>query len=535
MKNSIQMITAGTPAGAPQPYREVEIDWAQVRQFLRRYRLTMVLTFLATVLSGYAALSLYTEQYDVTTELLVKIGRENLDPPAISRNMPLSTGLRREELLSEVEILKSPSLLHQLVDKMGVEPFRVKRVPPPGLIARVKFEIKALVRGVKDRYQDLLVYLDLKKSLPEKEQVIQDLSERLVVDVRKDSDVVLLVLRYPDRQLGVRVLEEMVDLYLRRRIEVRRNSGVKSYLDGRAETLRTELNDADQEMVRWKKGKSLMSSPAEEKGVLMKQIQDLSLEIGQSSREIENLTRQVAAARDLSSSMPAFERTSEQTTPNPLVQSLREKIAGLEAERVQALAKYQPGSTAVRNIDDQLTAMRQMLASEKTTQPGAIVSNVNTSRQSLEQKLRHDSVRLAGLRATQSIQQKQLETLRSRMAVLDEAETVANAFERKRQMAEESLKSVLKRRSEAEVTEELDDNRISNVSVLTPPISTLVPVYPPKLIAMAIILAAGVALALVLSLLLHYSDNRVRNGRDLELDLGIAFLGEIGSATYKES
>ncbi len=513
---------------------QIELDWDVTRRFLRNYWRLMLAIFAATVVSGYAALSLYTEQYDVTTELLVKIGRENLDPPAVSRNMPLSTGLRREELYSEVEILRSPWLMEELVEKIGVETFRIQRVPPPGFFPRIKFEVKRAVRTVKDGYQEVLMGLDLKKRLPENQRVMQDLMERLAIEPRKDSDVIGLTLRYPDPQLGSRVLQELTNLYFQRRMEVRRNEGVREYLDARTARLRNDLEAADQEMTQWKRKQALVASPAEEKAVLLKQIEKISLDMGADNQEIENLTRQVSAARELTAAMPAYERTSEQTTPNPLVQSLRERIALLEADRVQALAKYQENSVTVRSIDEQLSLLKKLLAAEKTTQPGAVTSNVNAARQLLEQKLQQDSVRLAGLKATREIQRQQLSTLNTRMAQLDAAESVAMVLDRKRRIAEEDFTTVLRRRSEAEVSEQLSQSRISNISVLSPPAATLTPVYPPKLIAMALILAVGVLLAAGITLLMNYFDPRVRSGRVVEQTLGIPFLGELGPAELRE-
>ena len=60
------------PSAAPQ----------DIAVFLRRYAWVILSVMALTALGAYATLSLLTEQYDVQSELLVKIGRENLDPPA---------------------------------------------------------------------------------------------------------------------------------------------------------------------------------------------------------------------------------------------------------------------------------------------------------------------------------------------------------------------------------------------------------------------------------------------------------------------
>lgn len=512
----------------PDPGSEkVEFDWSIVTQFIRRYGWTVLSVFLATVISGYAALSLYTDQYEISAELLVKLGRENLDPPAISRNMPLSTGLRPQDLQSEIEILRSPELIGQLVQKIGVEEFRIKRVPPPGFFARIKYEVKSLVRSAKELYQDTLIALDLKKRLPEAETVIQDLTERIAAEPRKDSDVISVHMRYANPELGIRVINELVNLYLQRRIGVRQNTGVKEYLDARVKSLAEDLEQVEKAKMSFKRSRALDASPAEQKAVVLQQVQELSLVMGQTSREVESLQKQIATARELIAKTPAYERTSESVTPNSLIQSLREKVTVLEAERVQLLARYKESSVTVRNLDAQLKSLRDMIARETPTQQGTVISNINPIRQNLEQKLREDSVRLAGLEASLAEQQKQMARLQTQLHSLDESEALNSVLDRKRQLAEEDYRSVLKRRTEAEVSDQLDQNRISNVSILSAAVASLLPVYPPKLIAMAVILAAGVILGIAVSLVLHYTDSRVVSGADLERATGLTFLGEV--------
>src|SRR5262245_9797558 len=178
------------PADRSEP--GFRITLADVRTFLPRYGWVIAGVFVLTVLSAYAALSLTSELYESRAALLVKLGRENLDPPPTARNMVMSTGVRREELGSEVQILQSPDLLTQVVDEIGVDAFRVRRTPPPDLLGKAKFYVKAGLRFVKGQYREVLVRLDLKKRLTEREQAIALLIDELAVEPQKDSDVIAL-------------------------------------------------------------------------------------------------------------------------------------------------------------------------------------------------------------------------------------------------------------------------------------------------------------------------------------------------------
>lgn len=126
------MVDVSNYRGESEP--GVRLTLAQLRRFVPQYKWVIIGVFTFTTLAAYASLSLITELYDVRAALLVKLGRENLDAPVTARNGVLSTGIRREELGSEVQFLRSSKLLEEVVDTVGVEAFRVQRVPPPDLV-----------------------------------------------------------------------------------------------------------------------------------------------------------------------------------------------------------------------------------------------------------------------------------------------------------------------------------------------------------------------------------------------------------------
>ena len=184
------------------PHRALERDElgirltvADVRTFLIRGRWVIAGVFLLTTLTAYSALSLMTELYEVRSALLVKLGRENLDAPVTARNAVLSTGVRREELGSEVQILQSSDLAAQVVDEIGLEAFRPYRVVPDSLLGKAKFYAKAALRWAKDRGTDALIALDLQKRLGERDMAIASITDKLAAEPQKDSDVILLRLR----------------------------------------------------------------------------------------------------------------------------------------------------------------------------------------------------------------------------------------------------------------------------------------------------------------------------------------------------
>src|SRR5262245_50390322 len=152
------------------PYEGNAVQWVDVQEFLGRYKWLILTVFLLVPIGTYAVLQFLAEKYDTTASLLVKMGRENLDPPAVARNTNVySSGLRREEVISETEFLKSPYLIAKVVDTIGTEAFKPVRKKPDSFIGQVKYYAKAGARYVKSQYDEALYALQLKRRLNDRE------------------------------------------------------------------------------------------------------------------------------------------------------------------------------------------------------------------------------------------------------------------------------------------------------------------------------------------------------------------------------
>jgi polysaccharide biosynthesis protein PslE len=522
---------------APHPFndhrQELEpgfrITLAQVRRFLPRHKWTIAGVFVFTALAAYASLSLITELYDVRAALLVKLGRENLDAPVTARNGVLSTGVRREELGSEVQILRSSQLLGDVVDQLGVEAFRVTRVPPPDLPGKAKFYVKAGMRWAKDRYNDGLIALDLKKRLDEREAALSLLVDRLVAEPQKESDVIALSLRIADPALGVRIQETLIQKYLARRVEVRRNRGVKEFFESEVADLRTALDQAEQRANEWR-AKSQLTLPAEQKALLLRQIRDLSAQRERSQSRLQALRTQVTAARGLMSQSAERVRASQVETPSAAAQQFRERLSKLENDRARLLTTYLPGAAPVRTVEDEIANLRQLLAAQKESEVGSVTTSPNPLRQQLEQSINQDSVALTGLTAEVAAQQKQIARLTAELDAIESADTTLVELERDRKVAEQNYLNAVQQLTDADIESQLDVSRISNVSVATPPASTLTPVYPRKLLLMGLALVVGLVLGAGVAALLEWTSDTISDAQDAEAATELPCLATFGGA-----
>jgi uncharacterized protein involved in exopolysaccharide biosynthesis len=504
--------------------------WSDIRGIVRRYIWVIITVFVLTTAGAYTTISLLTEQYDIESSLLVKIGRETLDPPAVSRNVPLTAGLRHEEVESEIEILRSPELIAATVDAIGVDAFKAHRVPATTFIGKVKDTVKSVVRSIKDEYHEALIALDLKKRLNDRQQAILGVMDSLTVENAKDSDIISIKLRMPDPDLAIRVENKLVALYLDQRITIRSTPGVQEFLDQAATEDQKVLENAEAQKQTWKRDSGIVSSQ-DQKALLLKQVLDLTAASAATQGEIDALTREIAASRQLLDTTPEYLRGSQQETPNPALQSIEEKLIALKLQRAQALSKYRPDSGVVVSIDQEIGHLNDLRASEKATQVGSVTSQLNPNRMAVEQQFHEATIKLEGLRASRSQQEAEIAKLKADLGKIDEADVRLNDIERNRQIAEQDYLTVTRRKFDSSISNQLDRDRVSNVSVANRPTATFEPVYPRKMIIMAVALAAGLILGISLALFLNYFDDRAMTPEQVELEAGVQCLGILDTGT----
>jgi succinoglycan biosynthesis transport protein ExoP len=185
----------------------------------------------------------------------------------------------------------------------------------------------------------------------------------------------------------------------------------------------------------------------------------------------------------------------------------------------------------VVSIDQEIAHLNELLAGEKATQIGSVTSQLNPNRIAVEQQLHQATIRLEGLRATKSQQDIEIARLNSELLNIDQAAVRLSDIERKRSLAEQDYLTVAKRKFDADISSELDRDRVSNVSIAALPSASLEPAYPRKLVIMAISLAAGLIFGISLALLLNYLNDRTISPEQVELATGMPCLGVLDAGT----
>ena len=486
------------------------------------YHLWLILfVAVGTVVCTYVAFQFVGDEYVSTARLLVKLGRENVElPVTVEKGGLLSTGVRKEEINSEIQLIGSRPMIEATVDSLGLAAFKAEPLPPRTWFQRVKAQLRGVVAEVRAQVREAMILLNLRPRLSERDEAVLLVQKALLVERDRESDVIAVSARLGSGELAMRVVDTVVNLYLDRRVEVRRDRGMSDFFDQQLGDLRGQLGTLDAAKQNLRDSRNI-SAVSEERALLLGRLQATYAELSNDERELRLLSPSLArtaagapyaraATKGVATASGLAGATSAQNvTPAPApvalpalssypnLEQLRTKVTELRLRRTEQLQKFTDGAEPVmrveREIDQIETTLRQAITAQRADRKAVATA--------IEQRLQS----------------------------LNSGELALEVIERDRQVLSQNYQAYAKRREEARVSEALDLRRVSNIAVLATADKPIEPVAPRRVLIVGLAFPFGLLAGLAIALLLEYLNQTIRDERDLpSRDRGL-FMGWLRS------
>jgi uncharacterized protein involved in exopolysaccharide biosynthesis len=290
------------------------------------------------------------------------------------------------------------------------------------------------------------------------------------------------------------------------------------------------LQAAENARNEWKRSNQL-SQTQTQKQTLIQQLKEASAAHDLTQATLKALSAQVTEARAQLALTPRQLRTTEIETASPTVEIYRGDLAAVELEKTKLLSKYDAKSDRIQLLDEETARLRELIGKEERKRISSTTFEINPLVTSLETRLQEDTVRQEGLRQRAAVEQEQIGALEQKIAALERADLRLLDLERERQVAENLYLGLVLRQSEASVTSELDRSRVSNVSLISPPSTSIEPVSPKRELIMGAALILGLLLGIGLPMLRELISGTVRTPEDVARISAIPYLGRLGPGT----
>ena len=355
----------------------------------------------------------------------------------------------------------------------------------------------------------------------------------LEVLTRPKSDIILVSYKNRDPQLAVLVLEELVNRYFNKHLEVHRSAAAFDFVTQQADQVRSRVqatedalkalkaktgitsgttNTLTADVVKTEEQYSAAQAELAEQQARVKQIEE-SLGAGSSSKS------KPKTAKPVNSPAPAASPAGPEDVLQ--YQAYGARLAELRKARLDLLARYTPGSEAVRLNQTEITTLENQKRELEKKFPDLIGVAPAGSTQTSGIDLGGERARLAGLQARVDTLKERLD---QRTKQLSEAGSQIADLERKKEIEEANYKYFQAAVEKARVDEALDPSKMPNISTVQKP-------SPPRrfigkrdklVLGLA---GGGLVLSIALAVLAELFLNRtVKRASELEKRLGAPVL-----------
>jgi uncharacterized protein involved in exopolysaccharide biosynthesis len=275
----------------------------------RRRKGVILITTVATVFVVYLSLFFVPETYEASALLEVMLGRQNTELPAtVQKGSVYPSGIQREEINSNVQLLKARESAENVVNTIGLAAFRFEPPPPQTLLQHVKHAARSVKAWAMDTLTNGLITIGLKKELTEREKVIALLNRSLDATREGESSVIRVSLRLPSREVAIEALATVVKSFIDRNPYLKAATDVLPVLEAQ------------------------VSSDAKDLQTLQQERQQIMQEGGLSSVDrqraelLQRLHKVLYEMDDKKSQLAAAEARLAELTTNPIRLSVRDEI-----------------------------------------------------------------------------------------------------------------------------------------------------------------------------------------------------------------
>lgn len=268
-------------------------------------------------------------------------------------------------------------------------------------------------------------------------------------------------------------------------------------------------------------------SAGTQKELLLRQFYDLQSQANAARTEKQALEQRFTVLKAQLATQPEHVETSSVTKYAPSLDRLKNELTTLELQRTQMLRQYQPEHRLVRDLEQRLAQVRELIAREEQHPPRERSVALNETRRRLADELIATESSLAALAEREKELARLLRETQAQLSRLDQQGYQKNDLERERELNEEAWVLSQRQTQQAELRQALNQGGRIRVSVAESARLSATPAgWPAQLLALA---GGSLLAALVGVWLAEWRRPRIRSREGAQQRLRLAVLARIPS------
>jgi uncharacterized protein involved in exopolysaccharide biosynthesis len=502
--------------------REPESSVRDILNILFRHKILICVIFLL-VSSLTTIITILTPKiYQSTAQLLLRVGREmvSIDPTIKGPSRGVFQEMENETK-AEVAILKSHVLAEDVVEKVGVS-FILNCTG-----ASLSSIQPALGAGKNER-----INRNTQFTVNDFSTATGILQNGLSVDHQVKTNIIDLSFRNGDPQCAQMFLNEIIDSYLERHIEVNRMLASPAFFQEQSDKLLEILKSKEGELAKYHERYNIVAIK-DQKESLLRQIEILQNQLDIIiSGALASGVKIAEIEKNLGRKSPIIELHRQEGQENFTAKDMKFQLINLRMEESDLANRFQDDYRPLVVLREKIAYVESLLAKQPDTDTH-VTKGINETHITLEINLENEKANFKYLLAQQDAVSNQLSQRKEEVKALSKVEITINSLLRDIKVMEEEYLAYRDNLQRANISVALDLEKISNVKIVQPATLYLKHIKPNKIQNITIGLLVGLLVGIALAFILEFFDDTMKTNEDVEKRLKLPVLAHVSKDEFE--
>jgi uncharacterized protein involved in exopolysaccharide biosynthesis len=474
---------------------------------LFRHKLLIFTTFLMVAGGTAVATLLMPNEYESRMKILVKNTRS--DVPITPERTTGTAGtyfeneVSENQINSEIELLTSEDLLKQVATECGLY----------GASSSISAKL-----GLKEAPRTQAAQVEEASKQLVKDLVINPVKKANIIEVRYSSG---------SPEMAAAVLRKVQDLYLEKHLKLHRPAGTYEFFKSQADQHEAHLQDSEKQLSSFQQSMNVVSLTQQKEQTVQK-LTEAKSKLLETKAFLREVNERIAKVQQQLQTVNPRIVTQSRALPNQFsTEHLNTMIVELQNKRTQLLTKFRPEDRLVREVDQQIRTTRAAMEKASSETATEQSTDLNPLRQTLETELARGRVDQAGAEGRHEMLVGQVAQYEAQLSRLEGITAEYENLNRKVRESADNYQLYKKKAEEARITDELDQNKITNVSVAEAPFQPQLPIKPNRPMNLLLGVFLGVLLSIGSVLIAEFLRDTVLTPRELEALTGQKVLASL--------
>ena len=468
-----------------------------VLRLLYRRKWFLLLPIAVALAGTEAVLTQLTPEYNATAVVIVEPGPTRLDVAPIAPGGPPEPSSR---VVSDADLMQSPGVLGQTVDKLGLADDPDFGAAPPTLVARWwklgRDWVRAKVGDIPGLPEDAVA--------SPRARAIGMLADQVSAVARPPSTLIAINVRSADRAKAERIANVIADIYLAEKVRTRSEAARRTvdFFDAKLAPLKADYEGAEKALADFRARTGITGDG---RTTVAQTLSELSTQLNQARLQTAERESRLKALQRAQST-PSARAGLTEIISNPVITGLQLQEAEVARRVTDLTQRYGDNYPRVPEAKTELGQVQARIASE--------IAKIAVSMQG----------DLDAARAKEAQLKEQVDRLEQQASDQGQAADEVRRLQARVDSTKTAYREMLKR---AEELQERLATGQAEVRILSAAATSAVPVYPRYARSLYIAALAGLLFGLAWIGIVERLDNGIRSTEDVERLLGAPLVGMI--------